>query len=179
MLSKYHPYIADKYKDTWGLNQDYKNEDPSRSSRILQIFFEEFRNRALCNLKNHFGKWLNQHLYKECIDAGLSIVSEIKECENGYEVSCFKHTEPLQDNVVVPFVLDGWSGECYIIKLNDQQDKGRFLMLLGQMLHEYGIDSEKHLERGLIDPNNRDLMFRAILVENIIGKLYNIVESVM
>ena len=165
MMSKYPAYIADKYKDTWGLNEDFKNER------------EEYQNGGLCFLKQHFGKWLNKHLYSQCVEAGFDVVSEIQEHEGGYMVSRFNHTSPMEDGVVAPFVLDGWCGENYIIKLDGRDDTGLFMLLLGQMLHEYGVASERHRERGLVDPNQRDLMFRAMLVENVIGELYRVVES--
>lgn len=167
MLSKYPDYIAKKYEATWGLNEDVRNNS------------EDYRQGALCFLKKHFGNWLNKHLYSRCVDAGFEVDSEIEEDGDGYAVSLFNHTSPFKDGVVAPFVLDGWCGERYIIKLYGRDDPGLFMMLLGQILHEYGIASERHKERGLADPKYRDLMFRAIIVENIIGELYNIVEASM
>lgn len=167
MLACYSKYIADKHRDDWGLNEDVQKEN------------EEYQQGALCFLKNHFSKWVSKHLYSKCVEAKFDVDSEIEDCGDVYKVKQFDVTSPMEDNVVAPFMINGWKGECYIIKLGDKDDIGRFLMILGQMLHDYGVASEKHQERGLVDPDQRDLMFRAMIVENLIGELYPIVEAAL
>ena len=169
MMSLYCPYLFEKYNDTWGLNEEFKNER------------EEYRKGGLCFLKRHFGEWVGKFLYDKCVAAGfpgLEILHVEPESDD-YEHFEEKYSGPMEDSTVAPFQLTDWCGDYYIIKLNGKEETGKFLILLGQMLHDYGVDSEKHQERGLADPNQRDLMFRAMAVENIIGELYPIVEDAL
>ena len=167
MMSLYSGYISNKHRDTWGLNADVKNEG------------EEYQKGALCYIKTHFGKWVGKLLYDKCVDAGFPGLKmlDIDPESDDYEHYEEEFTCPMEDSTVAPFQLTEWCGDYYIIKLYNNDEIGKFLMLLGQILHEYGVDSEMHQERGLVEPHNRDAMFRAMVVENIIGELYPIVED--
>ena len=162
MMSLYSPYLYDKYHDTWGLNEEFKNER------------EEYQKGGLCFLKQHFGEWVGKLLYDKCLEAGFPGLEKINTEIEHYEE---KYTCPMEDSTIAPFQLDGWYGDYYIIKLDGKDETGKFLTLLGQILHDYGVNSEKHLERGLVCEKQRDFMFRAMVVENTLGELYSIVEK--
>ena len=120
-------------------------------------------------------------LYDKCVAAGfpgLEILHADPESDD-YEHYEEKYGCPMEDSTVAPFQLTDWCGDYYIIKLNGREETGKVSDASRSNLHDYGVDSEKHQERGLTDPNQRDFMFRAMAVENVIGELYPIVEDAL
>ena len=174
MFYLYSKYLTDKYSDTWGLvNDDIKDE------------CDEFKAGTLCYLKEHHCKWIVKTLYDRCESAKLSGLNKIDE--ETYNRDYEKYINPVNGNTVFPFALYElfnisykFNDEYYInytVKLKNKDEIGKFLMILGIMKHEYGVESEKYRDRGLVEPLNKNVMIRAMLVDNIIGELYSIVED--
>lgn len=170
MFANYSKYISDKYRDNWGLHDDFMNKS------------DEYKAGSICFMKRHFAKWIAKLLYDRCVAEefpGLLVLDD----ENGpcvTESEYDKYTCIMEDYTVAPFKCDGWyDGKSYIIKFTSEDEIGKFLMILAQILHEYGVESEKYHERGFVDPAYINNMFRAIIMENIINQIFPIVESAL
>nr|QOI90619.1 hypothetical protein HWQ62_00488 [Pyramimonas orientalis virus] len=174
MFSLYSKYLTDKYSHTWGLvNDDIKDES------------DEFKAGTLRYLKEHHCKWIVKTLYDRCQSAKLSGLNKIDE--KTYITNYDKYINPVNGNTVFPFALYElfnisykFNDEYYInytIQLYNIDEIGQFLMILGIIKHEYGVESEKYRDRGLVEPIYKNFMIRAMLVDNIIGELYSLVED--
>lgn len=127
-------------------------------------FGKEKEDEYLRYVQDKYGKWVDALLRLNCEKAGLEIA----------------HIDSPGENFVSPSdVIDTWVGEEYKIVLKNKDDVYTLLKILGQALHEHGVDSEKHNEQGLVDRETRDTMFKAMIVDNLLGELYTMVEDVL
>ena len=123
-----------------------------------------------------YSNWTLDVLHDKCQAAGFEL--EKFEEYDGHPpiVRCS------QDEVVItPFALRACGCDdvenCYRVKLKNKDELGKFLMIVGNMFHKHGVESEKHRERGLVDPNYENYMLSAMVVENIMRELYPLVEQ--
>lgn len=146
----YAPYLLDRYgrRGLPGVFGDLENE------RATQEY--------LRNVQDKYGKWAHALLRARCEEAGLEIAP----------------MDSPGENFVTPCdILDTWVGEEYKIVLKNKDDVYELLMIIGQALHEHGVESERHNEQGLVDRETRDAMFKAMIVDNLFGELYPMVED--
>jgi hypothetical protein len=123
---------------------------------------DESEEEYLRNVQDKYGKWAHALLRARCEAAGLEIAPM---------------DSPGEDFVTPCDILDTWDGEEYKILLKNKDDVYELLMIIGQALHEHGVDSERHNEQGLVDRETRDAMFKAMVTDNFFGVLYPTVED--
>lgn len=147
----YAPYLMDRYGPR-GLPEVFGD-----------LVHEHAEKEYLRDVQDKYTRWVSELLRVRCEDAGL-IVAPMDAS--------------LGDNFVAPSdILDTWVGQEYQIVFRNKDDVCVLLSVLDKALHEHGVESEMHDERGLIDRETRDAMFKAMVVDNILGELRPIVED--
>lgn len=147
----YAPYLVDRYGPR-GLPEVFGD-----------LVDEHAEQEYLRDVQDKYARWVSELLRVRCEDAGLTVLAPV-DAIGGL----------LGDNFVAPSdIIDTWVGQ----EFRNKDDVCVLLSVLGKALHEHGVESEMHDERGLIDRETRDAMFKAMVVDNILGELCPIVED--
>lgn len=164
----YAPYLLDRYAPL-------DRYTPHALPRLWDFEEGSLEEREyLRNVQDKYSKWVSTLLRVRCEDAGLSVTSMD---DSSIHSRLGNFIAP--SDVLGP---DTWVGEKYKIMFIDSDynhDMVKLLSVIGQALHDHGVESEKHNIRGLVDRESREAMFKAMMVDNILGELYPIVEDML
>lgn len=187
MFATYAKYVSDEYEEiSWDLVYD-----------DIKDKCDIYKKGYLANIYEIYSSWIGKILYETLRTDAVTATRPLKiTCFDSIDYNnknCSKRQKLIQHSynddsrIVAPTCLKNWRGNKYCINGKDfvihltqydEKDSAKVLLkIIGRLIHEYGVQSEKFEERGLIDIEYRNIMFRAMVVENILNELYTVVEK--
>lgn len=170
--------IRDKYKDSWGIFESMKN-----------TYEDEFKQDLFVRGYLHGVQDVYQRNFETLI---LSAFNDLQETDTQYLGSMTILPEDYEDEVtrivqleddsikIYLHKLDGWKSESkYIIEMIENKkcplltSLSRVIMMIGNLIHIYGVDSQKYNEKVFTDKGSSGLMFQAMIYENMLDQLFN------
>lgn len=187
MFATYAKFVSDEYEEiSWDLVYD-----------DIKDKCDIYKKGYLTNIYEIYSSWIGKILYETLRTDAVTATGPLKiTCFDSIDYNnknCSKRRKLIQHDynydsrIIAPTCLKNWRGSKYCINGKDfvihltqydEKDSIRVLLkIIGRLIHEYGVQSEKYEERGLIDIEYRNIMFRAMVVENILNELYTVVEK--
>lgn len=184
MFATYAKYVSDEFKEiSWDLVYD-----------DIKDKCDIYKKGYLANVYETYSSWIGKILYETIRVDAVTATGPLKiTCFDSINHKSSKRQKLIHHNynddsrIISPTCLRNWRGSKYCINGKDfvvhltqydEKDSARVLLkIIGRLLHEYGVQSEKYEERGLMDIEYRNVMFRAMVVENILNELYTVVEK--